>query len=380
MFFNASRRVNRIAYVDEYGRLCTIAPDGKQPRSLTEVGLRFQFPTWAPNGKYLAAIGSEPGGMGVYRLRDSDGRFWSADQTELFYGQVQAPLYLYWAPDSSRLSFLVGYPQSIGLYLSPRKGQRESQLIETGQPFFWQWMPDSAYLFIHTGGMGHEARLNFIDQDGEDWGADVAAPGYFQAPAIAADGRYWAFAECDVRGRSRLVVEHHTTGDRLTLPHEGAVAMSWQPGGAHLAFITPDESAQHYFGPLHLLTAPSGAVRCVVDEQVLAFFWSPNGRYLAYFTLAASALHDGYHLALRLLDVENGRGRLLTVFRPPPFFIDEFLPIFDQYAHSHRLWSPDSDALVLPMMDNGRARVVVVTLDGACEAIATGVMPFWSQN
>lgn len=373
--------INRIAYVDLHGRLCTIAPDGGRPRTLSAAGLRCQFPAWSPDGQFLAAIGSRPGGAGVYRFRDRSGFFRDADPQELYFGQVQAPLYLYWAPDSSRLGFLVGYPQSIALYLSPPPGQQESQLIETGQPFFWSWMPDSAYLLIHTGGMGRAARLSFIDQDGEDWGQALAEPGYFQAPAISADGRYWAFAALDAHGRSRLVVEHHTSGERLVVPHVGAVALSWQPGAERLTFISPQESAQHFFGALQFLELPSGRVDTLIGEQVLAFFWSPNGRYLAYFTLSPSRGPGGALLLdLWILDAAENRRRRLFAFQPPGYFVDQFLPIFDQYAHSHRLWSPDSRALVLPVLENGALQIAVAGLDGRLTYLAQGVMPSWSQN
>lgn len=373
--------INRIAYVDLYGRLCTIAPDGSRARTLSDAGLRFQFPAWSPDGQYLAAIGARAGGAGVFRFRDRSGLFRGADPQELYFGQVQAPLYLYWAPDSSRLAFLVGYPQSIALYLSPLPGQRESQLIETGQPFFWSWMPDSAYLLIHTGGMGPTARLNFIDQDGEDWGQALAEPGYFQAPAISADGRYWAFAALDAHGRSRLVVEHHTSGERLVVPHVGAVALGWQPRAERLAFISPQESARHFFGALQFLELPSGRVDTLIGEQVLAFFWSPDGRYLAYFTLSSGRGRGGALLLdLWALDMTTHRRSRLLTFQPPGYFVDQFLPIFDQYAHSHRLWSPDSRALVLPLFENDTLQIGVVDLDGRLTYLAQGMMPSWSQN
>lgn len=375
------RQVNRIAYINLDGRLCTINSDGDDERQLSEPGAVFQFPAWSPDGRFIAAIGSEPGGAGVYRFRDRDGRFRGPDQQEIYFGQVQAPLYLYWSPDSTRLGFLVGYPQSIALYLSPLKGQRESQLIETGQPFFWTWMPDGAYLFIHTGGMGEKARLNFIDQDGDDWGKNLAAPGYFQAPAISDDGRYWAFAQLDGHQHSQLVVEHHTTGDRVVIPHTGAVAMGWQPSAARLAFINPDESAQHFFGPLHVLEMDTGRVDCMVDEQVLAFFWSPNGRYIAFFTLAPQRTPLGpIRLDLHVLDPTRGRADHLCRFEPAPYFVNEFLPIFDQYAHSHRLWAPDSEALLLPVVEGRTPWLMVIGLDGRHQRVAPGIMGSWSQN
>ncbi len=372
--------VNRITFVDLAGQVCTIDRLGRDLTVLSEPGVSYKFPVWSPNGRSIAAIGHLPGGVNVMRFDLGRGFWGHLSQSELYFGQVQAPLYLHWAPDSSRLSFLVGYPQSIGLYLSPLKGEAESQLVETGQPFFWDWMPDSAYMLVHTGGMGPEGRLNFIDQEGEDWGEALAAPGYFQAPAISESGRFWAFATAETSGQSMLVVEHHASGDRFTIPHDGAVACSWQPGGERLAFIAPDESASHFFGPLSVVDMELGRVSCLLEETVLAFFWSPNGRYLAVFTLAAIIADNVFTLDLSILDTELGTCRKLLTFLPSPSFVNDMLPMFDQYARSHRLWSPRSDALVLPILNGQTSHIAVVDLDGDVSLIAHGSMPSWSQN
>jgi TolB protein len=57
------------------------------------------------------------------------------------------------------------------------------------------------------------------------------------------------------------------------------------------------------------------------------------------------------------------------------------LPYFDQYALSHRLWSPDSSALVLPIQVQDEARIFVVPVSGGQpQEIAVGDMAFWSQK
>ena len=51
---------------------------------------------------------------------------------------------------------------------------------------------------------------------------------------------------------------------------------------------------------------------------------------------------------------------------------------FDQYALSHRLWSPQSDALVLPIQDGEVNQIAVIPLNGEPRYLAEGDMPFWS--
>jgi TolB protein len=68
-------------------------------------------------------------------------------------------------------------------------------------------------------------------------------------------------------------------------------------------------------------------------------------------------------------------------FSPTPLFLSQFLPFFDQYALSHRLWSPDSNALVLPIMVDGRAQIIVVDAErGEARRLANGISAFWSQQ
>lgn len=373
-------RVNRLAFVDTSGHVCTVNPDGSDLRRLSEDGLFFQNPVWSPDGRRLAAIGMESTGAGVYCFTDEVRSFRGVPRPrELYYGQVQAPVYINWSPDSEKVSFLVGYPQSFALYLADAESG-ESRLLETGQPFFWDWLPDGAYLCIHTGGRGESGRVNFIDTDGDDWGENLSIPGSFQAPAISSDGRYWAFAAEGEDERSELVVEHHLTGERLSIPHHGAVAMAWQPGGHWLAFTSPPGPAQHFFGPLMVLDMETEDVTTLADETVFAHFWAPDGHALAYLTLSDPPA-SGTRVALRLwvMDLDSREPCLLTSFYPPVVFLDQYLPFFDQYARSHRLWSPDSSSLAVPAIIDNRVQIVVAPLSGERpQPIAEGFMPSWS--
>ena len=60
-------------------------------------------------------------------------------------------------------------------------------------------------------------------------------------------------------------------------------------------------------------------------------------------------------------------------------FVRQLLPFFDQYALSHSLWSPEADALVLPLVgDDERTRATIVPLDGGEPLpIAEGEVAFW---
>ena len=55
------------------------------------------------------------------------------------------------------------------------------------------------------------------------------------------------------------------------------------------------------------------------------------------------------------------------------------MPFFDQYALSHRFWSPDSASIVLPLVsDDGVVHVTTIRVDGAdARAVTEGAMAFW---
>ena len=63
-----------------------------------------------------------------------------------------------------------------------------------------------------------------------------------------------------------------------------------------------------------------------------------------------------------------------------PLFINQVLPYFDQYALSHRLWSPDGSSILLPVVgEDGTESLHVVPADGSpVRVLAPGSMGFWS--
>ncbi|HEX6383667.1 MAG TPA: hypothetical protein VF177_03255 [Anaerolineae bacterium] len=393
--------INRIVLVNDDGQIETIAPDGSNDRALTNAAQTFQFPAWSPNGEYLAAVGGDAVGSAVYVLPDEE----SAELQRLYFSRSQSPFYLYWSPDSHTVSFLANHPsEGIGLHLVPVESQGDSRLLTTGQPLYWDWAAGGRQMLIHTGFSGDDARLAFIHTEGDGSGDNIADPGFFQAPGISADGRYWAYAEAS-RGISRVVIAGTASEERHQERHAGLVAMGWSPTANQLAFISSaTATGTSFVGPLRLMDAQTGDVKVLSRDTVLAFFWSPDGRYIAYISLrddedgdinvripeqdrvqrsrlAMPVQQRGLPLFnLVVVDVNTGEGRQLTRFRPTPLFVTQFLPFFDQYALSHRLWSPASDALVLPMDEDGVNQIVVVFLSGQTRTLVEGSSAFWSHQ
>jgi TolB protein len=428
-----TERVNRIALINPNGEVETISPDGTQHRILTQGDRFFQFPAWSPNGARIAAVGGNRERAGVFVLEDEDldRAFIQQHEPRVVYeSDSDAPIYLYWSPDSRHVSFLTSRPQedAMGLRVAPAGVGLETsgdfdRLVAIGRPCFWDWSADGKRILLHTGmNTDDDAQLKYIDPfNPANGNASIAKPGLFQAPGIARSGRYWAFAQVNRSGEMQLVVDGRADSNRMTVAHQGVAALSWSPTRDQLAYISPSEPVRTYYGPLRLLDAATGKVQMLTDDIVLAFFWSPNGRSIAYFTVAnvaeqlwdtimpdpEEAARDGgfrgqedddeeaefdearvLRLNLWCVDVDDGEHRLISTFEPVDLFVNQFLPFFDQYALSHRLWSPDSSSIVLPMVtqdEHGEdhARVYVVPMlprMGRPRPIADGVMAFWSQQ
>lgn len=423
-----SDRINRIALVNSHGEIETIDPEGSDRRTLTNGNRYFQFPAWSPDGTRIAAVGGTRERAGVFMFEDSERGFVHyAEPHALYESDEDVPIYVYWSPDNQHVSFIAARSdeQSFGLRLAPADADAGlsdvgSRLIAVGRPCFWDWSADGKRILLHTGLANEgDAQLKYIDPFNPASGnASIARPGLFQAPGIARSGRYWAFAQVNRSGEPQLVVDGRSSSNRLTIEHHGIAALSWSPTSDQLAYISPTEPVRTYYGPLRLLDPATGKVEVLTDDIVLAFFWSPNGRTIAYFTVAniaeqiwstvlpnvdATARDGGFfshededadeieeervlRLNLWSVDLEDGEHRLVCTFEPVDLFVNQLLPFFDQYALSHRIWSPDSTEIVLPMVDQDedgedRARVYVVPMlprGGRPRPIADGTMAFWS--
>jgi TolB protein len=140
-------------------------------------------------------------------------------------------------------------------------------------------------------------------------------------------------------------------------------------------------------------------VRTLLEGRVIAFFWAPDGKTIAalsapepgddnvagvgHATLIASgstqAAPTGVKMRLAFVNVETGAIRSHWTFAISDVFVDQLLPYFDQYALSHRVWSPDSASIAIPVVAVGTEQVMVVPADGSgARRVADGVEAFWS--
>lgn len=405
--------INRIAIVNADGQIETMSPTGGDRRVLTSASdnARFQFPAWSPDGRRLALIGNRTLGGAIYVLEDA-ARSGGLRDHQVYYSVEEAPVYLFWSPDNRNLGFLANRDRNLlSLNVVATDEAAESRELATGAPFYWDWSDDGRQLLVHAGHRGVENMLAMINVDGRIQADNLAVPGDFQAPGIGPGGRYWAFAEAD-EGLTSLVVVDTRTGERSSHQQVGSTALSWSPTGEQIAFTKGFEDGHPFWGPLHVLDAATGQEKVLSTRTVLAFFWSPDGRQIAFITLGGNFDEDNTinagapaktagvsrvahepvahepvaqfgrgFLSLSVIDVESGTGLRLLDFEPTAPFLSVFLPYFDQYALSHRLWSPDSRAILLPVREGERDSIQVVsTAGGRPYELAGGSIAFWSEN
>ncbi|MFW5940977.1 MAG: TolB family protein [Chloroflexota bacterium] len=394
----------RIVFIDGRGQIGTIDSAGENQRQVTAGPRLFLFPAWSPAGASIAAIGAEQGGSGVFTFADEE----QAEAQELYFDGERAPIYLYWSPDGRQVSFIAQHENGLGLFLAAAQTSAESRLLASGQPLYWDWAGGGRHILVHSGSSGPQARLELFDVaqiEEQTEGENLTTPGFFQAPGFSQDGRYIAYAEVDDEQSRWLVVQEWDSGEGQRVEHSGAVAFGWSPVEEQLAFISPDLAADEepfsFHGPLRLMDAATGAVRVLSEDRVIAFFWSPDGEAIAYLTVtrgsgeqiagargellpvsrAAQPIQQEFRFTLWLAQISSGQVRRLIDFRPGSLFVTQFLPFFDQYALSHRIWSPDSTALLLPVVEEGQSRIYVIARDGeAFWPIVEGQIAFWSHR
>lgn len=395
-----------IVYIGLDGNVYTVNPSGDSTVPVTQeapdseaLTPNFSLATWAPDGRKIAFMGfsTEEVEPGNTELR-STLHVADADEKEIstsFSSIDTSPFYLYWAPDSRRVSFASAYQdEELGLSLQVVgvDGSGHSNLV-SGRPMYWAWAPDAASIVTHSG-TGVRGSIRMVDVENTRRGADTlpAQPSSFKAPAYSPDG-----------SRIAAVVEGASGAKQLaTIPAAGApvqpiadlsgfAAFDWSPSGNHIAYIDGYSArAGGVRGQLHVISpepipstvsAHGGeSTRIPAGDGVIAFFWSPDGSKLAFFRpVASTGGPQQIVMTLYVYDLNAREVRGYGTFPASSTFAYQVLPHFDQYQRSATIWSPDSSQIVVSIMADERTPAVyVVDLDGGePRQLAEGHLAFW---
>ena len=308
---------------------------------------QYSWPTWSTDGR-LAYFGVDLTAEMPYRL----GIFIqpvAGDAALVYSSAEEAFTYAYWSPADCPLAncrdLAVLYTGRDGLALRRVRVGDEVTVDELGKggPFYWDWSPDGQSMFWARNG-------NMLEI------YDVAAESVVKAlpdePGLEraidwspVDDRLLAAVRVSPR-RSDLTVFDGAARQVIAPGLRGVVSFEWSPDGSQVAYVAGDEA-------LHVVDVAAQMEATTPIAGALAFFWSPDGTQIAYLsrvrtpggTLARPARQVELRLQWSTLDVATDRTTGLSAFLPSEEMI-YYLNFYDQFARSHRLWSPDSRYLV----------------------------------
>ena len=358
--------------VDAAGRLTTMDADGGSVVRYGQAGVTYRFPAWSPDGTRIAAIATTPTGNAVHvfavpkpgvggsssavptaidptsRLRG--GRGWTVLRL-LGAGQHHPHV-----PDDRtgrhRAATWIGRRHAAGAH----RARGDAALLGlVGQ------RPDARAQRRRRPG----AFLGEVARDGST-AADLGVqPGDFRAPARSRRRpvprlHRARHGHAGARGRRRQRRVRPSRGRRCSAEvssASGPTATSWpssrRPRRARRSRSRSDRSgsstpARGPSGPCSRATSSPSSGRPTDGPSLRSGSGhrTTRSRWRAARGLRATA--PGLALDLLFVDAASGSVRSRTPVRLADTFAAQVLPFFDQYALSHRLWAPDSSAIVAP--------------------------------
>jgi Tol biopolymer transport system component len=397
------RKVGLIAYVGTDGNVYTVDQGGSNPVQITTDGKMqegdfnfYEFPTWSPDGKLLAFYGlkgtSQLDLTSTLYTVDAEGK----NLVEAYSSDTHVPIYLSWSPDSSKVTFISSITGGNGLVFNmvPAAGG-ETTVLDVGSPYYWDWLPDSSGVVVHTGGpqsLNPEARLALLTlTDGVVEDTLNLSPALFQAPALSPDGSKLLVAIEENDSNKLVVTDRLGQVEREVADLEAnSVASLWSPDGNCFAYLAGDLSQGLTQGKLTFVELGEELKSVEADHDgVVAFFWSPDAKQVAYFVLVTSQPEEGenvepggYFFRLYVGDPATGKSNLIASYVPTQDFL-RTIPYFDQYAQSSTIWSPDSQNLVVSaFLGDGTPGIFVVPASGVTDPrfLQEGTVGFWSAE
>lgn len=392
-------RSGRLAYLGSDGNVYITSADGTSTIAVTDdatvapegMGLSYHRLSWSHDGRLAFAS--------VHRQRDvAPSKLYVLDTSTRSVQLVSESdefffIYIYWAPRPcsthpacQNLAYLIENEQGIGLHVAKLQAdQIKNQRVGIGRPFYFSWSPDGKQILWHTGGTyryNRQAQLALYDLEQDQVKALPFRPGAFWAPVWSPQGSQWLGVSATEQD-SRLQSFTQTMTATLISKPAHYLAFNWSPRGDQVAYAELIDETDLIYGPIHIFDLATGQSRQLTDTpfRIVGFFWSPDGRKLAYLKEGSPGA-DWWQW--RMYDLAADRDRGFAAFTPS-FQMRWIISSFNQYAQSHRFWSPDSRYLTYADRDEQRVEriwLVDTWADRGAEPIfiANGTIGIWSWD
>jgi TolB protein len=392
----------QLAYIGADGNIYVKAPDRDEVIAITDdatappegPGLSYPRVAWSPDGQLAYASVVRAGNDAQARLyikQDLESESYLVGVNEEHF-----VIYIYWSPSGcdgekncSRLTYLIEEPDGIGLRLVQKDASgTRNQLLGLGWPFYYSWSQDGAQMLWHTGGASRfndDARLARYSLKTNETSSIELSPGLFIAPDWSPSAEEW-LAVTEIEGKDVLqrisAFPEPEILEKLQQAEDKHIVFSWSPDGSRLAYSVLRRSGGLIFGPIHIHDLDTGKSRQITSSSfdISGFFWSPDGSRLAY--LSRLPLREAVWMQWRVINVDTEEDRGYAAFNPN-YQMRYVISSFNQYAQSHRLWSPDGRYLVYADQDDARVERIWM-VDTFAERgtdpifVAEGTMGFWS--
>jgi TolB protein len=386
---------NQIAFVGNDDNLWLVSPDGQDLRHITNDGKRYSFPTWSPDSRRLAFIGLDDTNETVLYISPA-----SRSEPVVVFDEAEAsPFYLYWAPDSTSITFLTQELSGLAMRLVDTHDPDMHRLLAEGAPFYWVWSPQSDKMVMHVGGSraaSEEAHISILEnhQEAERVQLDLA-PGRFQAPVWSSDGNHIYYIAANDQGRESIYEMNAQDLEQTVVTNlSGFAYMVLAPDDRHIAFLQIEKGFRPPFGRAYLVDTDGQNRKSLMDSPVASMYWSPDGKKLALLSVTrandgptakidglASPLSQQVQLRWWVYNVETETLEPLISFGPTTDFL-QLVPYFDQYHLSLTFWSPDSRYMVVTKAksDSHEGTVWVVDTTGQEDPrrVGEGTLAVWS--